>query len=191
MANSKLKSISAVTSASEALNVASTVGTLNLYSLPLETFVVNFANSVKGDKPKVILELAVPVKGIGTIQIFAPSYLSFDEQRAHLAEYFEHGATINGADNQPECGPDGSLEGIFFKRYEIDGPNYEVVSAASALGKMKATGLNSSVMQFGAANTKLTRAQIETATSLQRGNYAKVAVQQEGGVMGWLANVLK
>ena len=186
----KLKSVT-VSEATSALETAGTTGTLNLYTLPLEIFTVNFSQSAKSDKPKVILELAVPVEGVGVISIFAPSYLSYDEQRSFLSEYFEHGQTINGADNQPEPDSTGSIDGLFFKRYQMDGPNFEIVSAKSAAGKMQATGLNSSVMQFGTANSKLTRAQIENATSLQRGNYAKVAVQTEGGILGVLANIFK
>lgn len=188
----KLKSVTPSVAASSALETGATIGTLNLYSLPLEIFTINFANSAKNDKPKVILELTVPVQGVGVISVFAPSYLNYDEQRAYLSEYFEHGQTINGADNQPEFSDDGnSAEGLFFKRYQMDGPNFEIVTSESAIGKMKATGLNCSVMQFGAANAKQSRAQIEAATSLTRGNYGKVAVATEGGIMGVLANIFK
>ena len=188
---SKLKAIS-VSAALETGSNAATVGVVNLYSVPRDIFTINAANSVKGDKPKVILELAIPIKGVGTIQVFAPSYLSFDDQRALLAEYFEHGITVVGSDHQPEFSADGnSVVGLFFKRYEVDGPNYEIVTEAAALSKMKATGLNSNVMEFGVANTKLTRDQIETATNLQRGNFGKVAVTTPCGVLGWLTNALK
>ena len=184
---SKLKAIS-VTAALETASNAAMVGTTNLYTLPLEILTIYYATSVKGDKPKVIFELATPIKGVGTIQIFAPSYLTFDEQRAHLAEYFENGITVIGSENQPVFSADGnSVEGLFFKRYEVDGPNYEIITEAAALSKMKATGLNSNVMEFGVANAKLTREQINTGKNIQRGNVGTVAVTTTGGVMGWLA----
>lgn len=193
----KIKAVSNSVAASVETTDAG-VGVLNLYTLPLETFTVNFANTVKGDKPKVILELAVPVKGIGTIQVFAPSYLSFDEQRAYLAEYFEHGMTVKGADNQPTIGADGVVDGIFFKRYEVDGPNYELVSAKAAISKMEATGLNSNVMTFGAANAKLSREQVQTATNLQRGNWSREVAKSEqrtnnflGSIANSVSNVFK
>ena len=182
--------IKAVSSISESVNVAAPVATTcNVWTLPLEVFTVNFAKTAKQDKPKVILELAVPRQGIGTIQVFAPSYLSYDEQFAYLAEYFEHGMTINGADNQPNVDADGNVDGFYFKRYETDGPNYELISAKSAQSKMEATGLNSSVMTFGAANTKLSRAQVETATALQRGNYTKVIAGDEGRLNNFLGAI--
>ena len=188
---SKLKAIS-VTAALETASNAAMVGTTNLYTLPLEILTIYYATSVKGDKPKVIFELATPIKGVGTIQIFAPSYLTFDEQRAHLAEYFENGITVIGSENQPVFSVDGnSVEGLFFKRYEVDGPNYEIITEAAALSKMKATGLNSNVMEFGVANAKLTMEQINTCKNIQRGNIGTVAVTTGGGVMAWLAGVLK
>jgi len=181
----KIKSVSNSVAASVE-TTDSSVDVLNLYTLPLETFTVNFANTVKGDKPKVILELAVPVKGIGTIQVFAPSYLSFDEQRAYLAEYFEHGMTVKGAENQPTIDANGVVDGIYFKRYEVQGPNYELVSVNSAISKMEATGLNSNVMIFPAANTKLSREQINTATNLQKGNWAREVAKNEERTTGFL-----
>lgn len=182
--------IKAVSSVAASVNVDAPVATTcNVWTLPLEIFTVNFAKTAKNDKPKVILELAVPRQGIGTIQVFAPSYLSYDEQFAYLAEYFEHGMTINGADNQPEVSEDGIVDGFYFKRYDIDGPNYELISAKSAASKLEATGLNSSVMTFGTANTKLTRAQVETSTALQRGNYTKVIASDEKRLNNYIGTI--
>ncbi len=182
-----LKSSTAAT-VNSTLNTTSTGKKSKVFTLPLETFTIDYGESVKGDQPKVILSLAEPVKGIGTIQIFAPKFrvidnkltkLSYDDQLQYLAEHFEPGKTITGAEFQ---------EGLYFKRYEVDGPNYEIIETQNAIDAMKTTNTNSSVMEFGAANTKMSRKDVETATSLSRGNYGKVAVQS-GGVMDILKGI--
>jgi len=185
-----LKSSSAIAAATLNTGAASTTKTSKVFTLPLETFTIDYGESVKGDQPKVILSLAEPVKGIGTIQIFAPKFrvvggrltkLSYDDQLQYLAEHFEPGKTITGAEYQ---------EGLYFKQYEIGGPNYEIIETHNALDALETTGANSSVMVFGAANTKMSRKDTETATNMAKGNYSKVAVQS-GGVMDILKGIFK
>jgi hypothetical protein len=107
--------------------------------------------------------------------------LSYDDQLQYLAEYFEPGKTITGAEFQ---------EGLYFKSYEIGGPNYEILETHNALDTLETTGVNSSVMEFGAANTKRSRKDTETATNMSKGNYGKVAVQA-GAVKSILSNIFK
>lgn len=181
--STKLKSVNS-SAAALATGAASTT-VCNVHTLPLAVIETNFATSAKGDKPKVILSLAVPQQGVGSISVFAPSYMSYDEQFAFLEKYFEHGDTIDGAQNQ---------DAIYFKQYEVGGPNFEIISVEGAKKKMQVTGLNSSIMTFGTANAQQSRQQIQDATNITRGNVGKVIVANEGRLssfLGAVANAFK
>lgn len=185
----KIKPVSNSVAASVA-DTTSVVAKANVYTFPLEKFITNYGKTEKGDKPKVIFELAQPIKGVGTIQVFAPSYLSYDQQFEYLAKVFKHGQAMIGADNQPEIDPEtGKLDGFFFKRYEVDGPNYELISVESALSILEVTGSNSNVMEFGAANARLSREQINTASNLQKGNWAREVAKSEQRTNNFLGSI--
>jgi hypothetical protein len=144
-----------------------------VHTLPLETVIVKHDNSIKGDRPKVTMISALRSATVGTVSIFAPNYLSFNEQRAFLMDLFEHGDSFDGSLFQPT----GSVDDLYFERYGEDSPTFEVMTVKAALKRMEITGLNSAPIEFGIPNARMSRADIQTANDLQRGNYGKVAVK--------------
>ena len=181
-----------ISSSQEVVNatLASATNTTGLktavYTLPLETVIVKHDNSVKGDRPKVIIISALRSDTVGTVSIFAPSYLTFDQQRAFLMDLFEHGDSFDGSQFQPT----GSADDLYFERYGSDSPTYEVMTVKAALKRMETTSLNSAPIDFGTPNAKMTREHIGIANDLQRKNFGKAAVKS-GGVMNALAGFFK
>lgn len=164
--NSKSASIVASTLGDAANSVATQV---SVYTAPLGLIVFKHDVSAKGDRPKVLINSIGPnANTVGNVSIFAPAYLSFDEQRKHLQELFEHNFSEDGANLQDV--------GLYFERYG-DGPTYEVISEKAAKQRMTVTGLNSAPIEFGTPNTKLTRDEIQTAGDLEKRNFGKAAVR--------------
>jgi hypothetical protein len=156
-------------------NAANATGTLNVYTFPTSVFTISHGTTTDGKRAKVILESAIQDETVGTIQIFAP----YGQDEALLAE-FQAGAVIDGSKAQDL--------GYYFKL--SNGSNYQWLPEATAIALMESTGLNSSVMTFPEANKKMTREQLQTVKSINKGDIGKVAVTTNGGVMGWLQKQL-
>jgi hypothetical protein len=172
---SKLTTSASVVSNTLGNAASSATGNLNVYTFPTSVFTISHGRTTDGARAKVILEPAIQDDSIGTIQIFAP----YGKDEELLAE-FQANTVIDGNKAQDL--------GYYFKH--SNGSNYQWMPEATAKALMQSTGLNSCVMVFPEANKKLSREQLQTVKSINKGDIGKVAVTTNGGVMGWLQKQL-